>query len=968
MLNDTVLNTQKRNIWKNLIFSIAVVGASLFTTLMLTTQNSQAAIITKGECDSSGGTYTQGNPNTPTSCKQTPDNQIKSYSYYNALSQCARMSQWNASIPTSDVSSPTKWLGDSGISVGYLIDSQDGLLSCKEMIVGALKTWGYTTTSGYEKALKDFGYKQLDIPDSCQGYADSSDCQGGTAWVRSSNMLASFQNGIQQRFGETPTLEGKPDLLYRRGIFHLENSSACNAKPLKKVSDLSAEEQNKYPNNNNLNADGSWKDYLIVKVVNGSNWETEDWVYTIPTDNFVKQIKLNEKPSGGSVDTTCLAIARDQAGYSTRASQDALAMLAAGQDPGSKYGLIVSTPGNSGTTGPGTEGAAASESQSTCTVEGIGWIVCPVMVFMGGLVDAAYNFVASLLEVQPILTTGGTAGLYEAWVVMRNIANVAFVISFLIIIFSQLTSVGVSNYGVKKLLPRLVIAAILVNISFWVCAIAVDLSNILGASMVRVFESIGTSIPNTNLAGGISNELATGGTWSGIVGGVLAGAAVAGAVYYVGLSALIPGLLAALLAIITVFLVLTLRQALIILLIVISPLAFIAFLLPNTEDLFSKWRKLLTTLLLMYPIIAAIFGASALASSIVMNSSDNTVIQIMGAAIAILPLAVTPLVMKTAGGLLNRFGGIVNNAEKGPFDRLRKSGEAYSKDRQNIRNARALNGNSKFGRSTFIKMGARRNAIRAGREAEMNRTNTTYMANQLENNEALRNKVAGGTAFTPAVAGGDQRALANAINTNLKLETEEVNAAKAVIENANLSGDERQKLATEGKYERRDTAGKIIATYSGHTMQKAALQEQLRTGSMSQIHEIVEGSGGDKLKSFAQTISSGIASNGVASKNPALGGKTIDAIAQGRVTGKDALDNIVLGAIKEGKYNAENMASMHDDSRERAIKLAIDQKAAGDSTYYNALLDAKNKLFASSELSAKVGGNERAKKQFDEIV
>src|SRR5690606_3575128 len=113
--------------------------------------------------------------------------------------------------------------------------------------------------------------------------------------------------------------------------------------------------------------------------------------------------------------------------------------------------------------------------------------------------------------------------------------------------------------------------------------------------------------------------------------------------------------IAAALAIITVFLVLTLRQALIILLIVIAPLAFVAYLLPNTEDWFTKWRKLLMTLLLMYPIIAVIFGASALASSIVMNSASGdykAVIQIMGACIAILPLAITPVVMKTAGGVL----------------------------------------------------------------------------------------------------------------------------------------------------------------------------------------------------------------------------------------------------------------------------------------------------------------------------
>src|SRR5690606_27430901 len=142
----------------------------------------------------------------------------------------------------------------------------------------------------------------------------------------------------------------------------------------------------------------------------------------------------------------------------------------------------------------------------------------------------------------------------------------------------------------------------------------------------------------------------------------------------IGLLVLIPALIAAALAIITVFLVLILRQALIILFIVIALLAFVVYLLPNTEDWFTKWRKLLMILLFMYPIIAVIFGAFVFASSIVMNSASGdykAVIQIMGACIAILSLAIIPVVMKTAGGVLNRFAGMVNNSNKGSANRLK---------------------------------------------------------------------------------------------------------------------------------------------------------------------------------------------------------------------------------------------------------------------------------------------------------
>lgn len=336
---------------------------------------------------------------------------------------------------------------------------------------------------------------------------------------------------------------------------------------------------------------------------------------------------------------------------------------------------------------------AAGDEKTTCVISGVGWILCPVLTTMSLVVDGAYAFVSSLLAVQPLVTTGETKAIYDAWSIMRNFANVAFVIAFLMIIFSQLTNVGITNYGIKKLLPRVIIAAILVNISYWICAIAIDLSNILGSSINGMFETLGAQMKLP------SGGAFSGGGWVGIVGGVLAGAAVAAAVLYATLSALIPALITAALAIVTVLIVLSVRQALIILLVIVAPLAFVAYLLPNTEGWFNKWRSLFQTLLLMYPIIAGMFGASALASQIIMATATGDwkiAIQIMGALIAVAPLALTPLVMKTAGGVLGKVGAFVNNPNRGPVDRLRKRAGAYTDRRQNIARARRINGESAF--------------------------------------------------------------------------------------------------------------------------------------------------------------------------------------------------------------------------------------------------------------------------------
>ena len=55
--------------------------------------------------------------------------------------------------------------------------------------------------------------------------------------------------------------------------------------------------------------------------------------------------------------------------------------------------------------------------------------------------------------------------VFKHWVTFRDIANVFFVIMIAIIIFSQVTGAGISSYGIKKMLPKIIIYAILVNIS-----------------------------------------------------------------------------------------------------------------------------------------------------------------------------------------------------------------------------------------------------------------------------------------------------------------------------------------------------------------------------------------------------------------------------------------------------------------------------------------------------------------------
>ena len=290
------------------------------------------------------------------------------------------------------------------------------------------------------------------------------------------------------------------------------------------------------------------------------------------------------------------------------------------------------------------------EPKNSCGIDGgLGWLICPVMTFVAMINDAAYGAISGFLDIK-LGDNSNTSGAKQGWDFFRNIANAIFAVIFLWIIFSQISNVGVSNYGIKKILPRLIIGALLVNLSYYLCQIFVDLSNILGHTLKDALESGAGEIGTTSEAAGWGSAIAA--TIVG-VGGVAAFAALA-----IG----IPTLAAGFLAIMTVFIILVVRQAGIILLVAISPVAFAAWLLPNTEDLFKKWMKMFRGLLLVFPIISLLYGAGKLAGAVLVasatvdpNNPDETM-QLVALAATTMPLIATPFVLQSSLSSLGSIG------------------------------------------------------------------------------------------------------------------------------------------------------------------------------------------------------------------------------------------------------------------------------------------------------------------------
>ncbi len=318
---------------------------------------------------------------------------------------------------------------------------------------------------------------------------------------------------------------------------------------------------------------------------------------------------------------------------------------------------------------------------ASCDIDAIGWMICGPTMFIANGMDWIYDQIVHFLEVRPLEVTSDTSTFYVAWSIMRDLANVVFVVSFLFIVYSHVSNFGISAYGLKKMAPRLVIAALLVNTSYLICALLVDLSNIGGYAVKDIFDTMYQQVTDEATANNAGM-----GSFSDIVqtflaGGtlVLAGINATGGVLTAAVPFLVPLLAVLFVALLVALLVIAARQALIVILIIIAPVAFVLYLLPGTEKWFDKWKSTFFTMLIFFPAFSFVFGASQVAGMLIITNAQTVIIFILGLAVQLAPLAITPLILKLGGGLLNRFAGIVNNPSKGIIDQSKQWAQKRSK-------------------------------------------------------------------------------------------------------------------------------------------------------------------------------------------------------------------------------------------------------------------------------------------------
>lgn len=306
--------------------------------------------------------------------------------------------------------------------------------------------------------------------------------------------------------------------------------------------------------------------------------------------------------------------------------------------------------GSDSTGPPTTNPISGNDGCNVPTTEGLRWIECPVISSLQFATTGVNGLMSSLLEVSPAeFFNSGTQNVFN---IFRNIAVAFLVIAGLVMVVSQAADLEFfAAHTVRKTLPRIVIAAILISLSWPLLQFVIGFFNDMGAWTGKIILSVADALPGGN------NGFDAGNFAANIGDSLILGLVAAGGVVFLGAAGIILLLVSFLLLGVVVVFVLMARQIVIFICFVTAPVgfAFYAIPLPGTEKIGRFWKDTFVTALVMFPLIEGFLAAGAALAFIIMSiKSGNYFYHIMAVIVYLAPYFAVPLAFRIAGGLVGR--------------------------------------------------------------------------------------------------------------------------------------------------------------------------------------------------------------------------------------------------------------------------------------------------------------------------
>lgn len=338
------------------------------------------------------------------------------------------------------------------------------------------------------------------------------------------------------------------------------------------------------------------------------------------------------------------------------------------------------TVNSDGTIAVGTNTENSTESGGpTCESEGgeFSFFLCPVLRLADDVIIWVDGNISDFLNLESAYYEN--TGVQGAWARVRNIAYILLIPIMLVMVIG--TALGfqfLDAYTVKRALPRMFIAIIFMALSFDLLAIFINTVNVVGQGIGGLIAQPFGGLDNLTLANTFNSNAGTDVAALGV--GVLAGVTAA-AVGAFSLGILASYLLIAAIAIFIVFVILAVRELLLVFLMILSPIAILAWIFPGNDKAWKFWWGTFSKLLILYPVIMALLVVGRAFAGVIQSTpgADGIVVTILKLTAYIGPFFFIPSMFRWAGGFFANIAGRVNDTSKGIFDRNRKYRSAQRK-------------------------------------------------------------------------------------------------------------------------------------------------------------------------------------------------------------------------------------------------------------------------------------------------
>lgn len=227
------------------------------------------------------------------------------------------------------------------------------------------------------------------------------------------------------------------------------------------------------------------------------------------------------------------------------------------------------------------------------------WVQASLKWVMGqvrGLLESTADYV-----IGPTSCTGSNCGMIGPWTVMRNIGLTLLVLALIIIAFANVLQIDIEQYGMNRMIPKIIISIILAFSSWLIVTFFFDFTKAIQDQAIILLDSGGNGgFGGLTFLQSISISTPTAGNILANIGSFLL---------------LIVLLVGTLICGVVLLFTLVMRIVMLSFLLAVAPLAFILNIVPFTSSLYKQWWTEFWKWMFMGPIAVVIISLGAVIAS-----------------------------------------------------------------------------------------------------------------------------------------------------------------------------------------------------------------------------------------------------------------------------------------------------------------------------------------------------------------